>query len=234
MCGRYTMTHAEAAMAALRERLGLEVAKDTAFPTRYNVAPTQIMPVVKGGKSISLAALQWGHFVQFTPESKPTLLINGRSEEAVQKRTFKKPVQEHRCIVPADGFFEWLRTQGGKVRVPYYFRMKDHRTFWIAGLYWPTTEEAPSSYILLTTGPNALMAPIHDRMPVILDDDNARKWLTDGPITPDQMKELCISYPADRMTASRVDPYVNSARNDDPKCISHGLNSSLDEEFKLE
>jgi putative SOS response-associated peptidase YedK len=130
MCGRYTLAHAEAAKAAV-ERLGLKIAEDVALPTRFNVAPTQVMPVVTGGAEPALVALHWGHFAQFSPDAKPTLIINGRSEEAAGKRTFKKAVEERRCIVPADGFYEWLRSQGGKVRVPYYFRRKDGQTFWI-------------------------------------------------------------------------------------------------------
>ena len=230
MCGRYTLAHAEAAKAAL-ERLGLKIAKEVSLPTRYNVAPTQIMPVVTGGAEPALVALYWGHLAQFSPDAKPTLLINGRSELAAEKRTFKQAVAEHRCVVPADGFFEWLRTQGGKVRVPYHIRRKDGRTFWIAGLHWPATDDQPAHYILLTTGPNELMAQIHDRMPVIMDDAAAREWLAGGPLQPGRMSTLCASYPAELMTADRVDPLVNNARNDGPECIVPVKHSSSDDQL---
>lgn len=229
MCGRYTLAHAEAAKAAL-ERLGIKMAKELTLPTRYNVAPTQVMPVVLGGAAPELVAFQWGHLAQFDTTKPPQLIINGRSEMAAEKRTFKKAVQERRCIVPADGFFEWMKTQGGKVRVPYYIRRKDGETFWIAGLYWPETAEGPAHYILLTTRPNELMAPIHDRMPVILDDEAAKEWLASGSLLPARMGALCASYPSDQLVASRVDPLVNNARNDTPECIVPAPASSFDEQ----
>lgn len=231
MCGRYTLADAKAAEAALISRLGVKIAKGISLPTRYNVAPTQVMPVVKGGDALELVAFQWGHLAQFDTSKPAQLIINGRSEMAAEKRTFKKAVAERRCIVPADGFFEWMRSQGGKVKVPYHIRRKDGQTFWIAGLYWPKTEDNPAHFIVLTTAPNELMAPIHDRMPVIMDDGAAREWLANGPLLPDRIGALCASYPATMMVANRVDPIVNNARNDDPKCIAPAPPSSFDELF---
>lgn len=219
MCGRYVLKNPKQASEALA-RLGVKAADSPPLPLHYNVAPAQTMPVIRGGEEWALADLRWGHLVQFGPAAKPTLLINGRSEMAAEKRTFKKAVQDRRCIVPADGFFEWKQNPNIKFKLPYYFRVKGEPTFWIAGLHWPEDGDEPANYILLTTAPNELLAPIHDRMPVILDDAAAKAWLATGALKPGDMARLCASYPAGDMVADAVGTMVNNARNDAPECIA--------------
>ena len=218
MCGRYTFKN-PAAIAAALERLGIKPRGKDRLPQRYNVAPSQTMPVVKSSGSWTVEPMRWGHTVQFGPAAKPQLLINARSETVAEKPTFRHGLQAHRCLVPADGFFEWLRLDGGKVKIPFHIRLQTGAPFWIAGLFWPEAGDQPERYIILTTAPNQLMADIHDRMPAIMDEAAAREWLTSGPITPARLPVLCASYRASLMTATRVSSFVNSAKHDSPECI---------------
>ncbi len=218
MCGRYTFKDPEAIAAALT-RLGVRPQGKAPLPRRFNVAPTQVMPVVKAEAPWTVEPIRWGHTVQFGPQAKPQLLINARSETAAEKTTFRAGIQERRCLVPADGFYEWRRSDGGKVKIPFHIRLKSEAPFWIAGITWPATDDQPERYIVLTTAPNELMADIHDRMPVIMDDTTAKTWLTPGPLAPAQVRAACASYPAKLMVATKVSPFVNSARHDSPACV---------------
>ena len=218
MCGRYVLRKQLQAEKAL-QRLGAHKPITLELPLRYNVAPTQLMPVVRGGAVLEVATLKWGHFVSFAPGGKPTFLVNARSESAATKPTFKQAIAERRCVVPADGFYEWKRSDGGKTKVPFLIQMKDERTFWIAGVFWPDQVDQPANYLLLTTTPNAVMSPIHDRMPVILTDEAAQEWLTPGPLSSDRLAALCAPHPADEMFATQVSAIVNTAANDVAECV---------------
>ena len=121
-------------------------------------------------------------------------------------------------MVPADGFFEWRRDTD-KTKTPFFIRLKGERPFFIAGIYEDEAPPFPAGYALLTTGPNELMVPIHDRMPVILTEEAAQAWLTPGAITPERVHEVCQSYPASDMIANPVSSIVNNARNDVPECV---------------
>ena len=218
MCGRYTIKDPVALAQMIAHLTGEPVA---VVARRYNVSPTQINPVVRPDETQQPKGvlMRWGHSVQFNELQPPKLLINGRSEGAADKRTFKKALQERRCLVPADGFFEWKRNLATKSSQPYYFRRKDETPFWIAGLYWPEMDNQPPGYIVMTTAPNELMAPIHDRMPVIMDAEAAHEWIAPGPLLPERMGALCASYPTDQMKADPVSSIVNSAANDVPECV---------------
>ena len=190
------------------------------IPKRFNVAPTQRMPVVITVGSEPIAReLKWGIVPFFSrKEEKPMQLINARSETAAEKPTFKQSVQKRRCAVPADGFYEWRKDPDGR-KTPFYIRMKTGSPFWIAAIFEEEALPHPAGYALLTTGPNELMKPIHDRMPVILGPEDVRTWLTPGEISPARVRELCDSYPATEMLANPVSTMVNSARNDAPECV---------------
>ena len=208
MCGRYTFTDPDAVMKAIA-RLGIKMAAGTALPKRYNVAPTQTMPVVRGD---TLAAMRWGHLVQWGLEAKPNLLINARSETTATKPTFKKALQAHRCVVPADGFFEWLRS--GTSKQPYFMQVQDGAPFWMAGLYWEASDDLPETYLVLTTTPNEVMAPIHDRMPVIIPPDTFDFWLDCNKV--DAVAAAAVLAPArlGLLEAYEVSTAVNRVAND--------------------
>ena len=219
MCGRYTFRDPVAIASAL-EALGV---KNEAAPMakRYNVAPTQSMPVVITGEhGLTCLSMKWGIVPFFArKERKPMQLINARSETVTSKPTFRQSVQKRRCIVPCDGFFEWKRFPDG-TKTPFFIRMKNDAPFWIAGIYEAASADIPAGYALLTTGPNELMASIHDRMPAILDSPAAQAWLKPAPLTQEQVTSFCESHPASQMRADEVSRIVNSARNDVPECVA--------------
>ena len=215
MCGRYTLRD-PVTVAELVARITGEVAKINA---RYNVAPSQLNPVVRMTEGPHLAEMRWGLVPIWDKSEKPKFApINARSEEMTGKPTFRQSVQERRCVVPADGFYEWHKLDE-KTKVPFYITMKDGTPFFIAGIYEKATETRPDTYALLTTGPNELMRGIHDRMPVILDESGAKRWLAPGKHTAEEVTAMCASYPADKMRACPVSTLVNAPRNDVPECV---------------
>ena len=146
-------------------------------------------------------------------------MINARAETAPEKPSFRRAFRDQRCLIPADGFYEWQRTNGAKQ--PYYIRMKEGRPFAFAGLWesWKD-EDGPEirSCTILTTKPNALAAEIHDRMPVILPAGAYDVWL-DPEAGRDELYGLLAPYPEDEMEAYPVSRFVNSPQNNDPRCI---------------
>lgn len=185
---------------------------------RYNVAPTQSMPVVRGDAERTAGLVKWGALARFDPTKAPSLLINARSETAQQKVTFRKAAAERRCLVPADGFYEWRR-ESPTSKTPFMIQMSGGEPFFIAGLRLDDAVDATERYLLLTTRPNALMETIHDRMPVILRGANALKWLEPRPLTPEEFAGLVEPLPAESMQATEVSSLVNNARNDTPGVI---------------
>ncbi len=218
MCGRYTLQNAE---ALVRLIAGITDGESRVITVRYNVCPSQISPVVRvGGQGQPTSVLmRWG-LVPFWDKSEAPKFapVNARSEDMLGKPTFRQAVQKRRCVIPADGFFEWKRLDA-KTKIPHHFCLKDGAPFVIAGLYEEATASRPETYCLLTTGPNALMAPIHDRMPVILTPERARQWLQPGPLVPETAQTLCQPYDAGAMAAWPVSSIVNSPRNDVPECV---------------
>ncbi len=213
MCGRYTQT-ADAKTLAGRFRLakpGVE-----ARP-RYNVAPGQSAPVVilEGGRRQGL--YRWGLVPAWAKD--PTVghrMINARAETASEKPAFREPFARRRCLVPADGFYEWRRA--GKQRLPIRFSRVDGAPFAFAGLWdeWRSPEgEDLRTFTILTTGPNALVAPVHDRMPVILREEGEERWL-DPTSGPETLRALLVPCAAAELTARPASARANSPRDDDP------------------
>jgi putative SOS response-associated peptidase YedK len=202
---------------------------------RYNIAPAQENVVIApdGTNQLQAVAMKWGNFVSFDPTSRPTFLINARSETALQKRTFSKAMRERRCLVVADGFYEWQRDEKGRSRQAYYFQRRGGEAYTMAGLRWEAQDDQPARYIVLTTAPNALLEPIHDRMPVILTEDAAKRWI-DPATSGEQARELCQPFPAAEMTSHPVSAIVNSAKNDVPECVVPVQTGDNPDDFKLE
>ncbi len=183
---------------------------------RYNVAPTQKMPAVRVKEGPEAAELSWGIRPGWKKKTDRPL-INARSETAATKPTFRESVARRRCLVPADGFYEWKREV--KPAQPFYFHLKAEAPFWFAGIW------EGDAYLILTTAPNELLESIHDRMPVILDETTAAQWLGDRPLKEAVLKRLCSSYPARQMECREVSRKVNNARYDGPECIE-GVDST--------
>jgi putative SOS response-associated peptidase YedK len=189
---------------------------------RYNIAPSQECPVFtldEEGDVVVPCAMRWG-FVPFWDQSeKPRLApINAQAENIATSGLFRQAVQRRRCLVPADGFYEWLRLDE-KTKVPFDIRLKSGRPFFMAGVYEKSAGTRPATFAILTTAPNALMAKIHTRMPVILDDADARQWLHRGALAPEVLAACTAPHPAEDMEATPISALVNNPRNDLPEVL---------------
>lgn len=213
MCGRYVLAETR----ALAERFSV-VGELPSITPRYNVAPTQTMPVIVKHSPNRLVLMRWGLIPSWSKEVKTEqVLINARAETLAQKRTFRQLLSSQRCLVPASGFYEWQQTVAGKV--PHYISLKDEPLFAFAGLYDHWTDPQGTevlSYTVITTAPNALMAPIHNRMPVILRKDEEEAWLNPDETEADRLLPLLRPYPPELMEAVPVSRAVNNVRNDGP------------------
>jgi putative SOS response-associated peptidase YedK len=210
MCGRYTLASPTERLA---EEFGVDASSIELSPN-YNVAPTQ------GVAAVLVEVLRWGLIPPWADDPGiGSRMINARSETAPGKPSFRRAFRERRCLIPADGFYEWQRTNGAKQ--PYYIHMEDGRPFAFAGLWesWSKGGEGEvRTCTILTTGANALVGEVHDRMPVILAHDAYDVWL-DPASERDELTGLLAPYPEDEMEAYPVSRFVNSPSNNDPRCI---------------
>ncbi|MCA9929387.1 MAG: SOS response-associated peptidase [Anaerolineales bacterium] len=224
MCGRFALI---SDTETLIDAFGVAPETVSALPTaipRYNIAPTQPVAAVRlsrDGKQRELTFFRWGLIPSWSKDIKiGARLINARSETVTEKPSFRTAFKRRRCIIPADGFYEWQRR--GSSKQPVYIHATDNRPLALAGLWeiWRTQEgDSLQTCTILTTTPNELMAPIHNRMPVILEPEDFDTWLDPGP-QPDQGLHLLRPYPAHKMTFYPVSTFVNSPANDAPQCIT--------------
>jgi putative SOS response-associated peptidase YedK len=225
MCGRYTLTRQENVVEDLQASLGMSAHGEWWKP-RYNVAPTQPAPVVtqtEGKRTVEL--MRWGlmPFWAGKTGAKPPLMINARVENLGAKAVFRDALARKRCLVPADGFFEW-RTEGkGKtaVKQPLYFHPENRRIFAFAGLWARARTDAGEilSFTIITGPPNELVKPVHDRMPIVLAESAYDAWL-DPAIDGEGARALLGVPPVGDWIAEPVSRQVNNANNDDPTCIA--------------
>ena len=216
MCGRFTMATPGAVIA---EVFGLNTVPELA--PRYNIAPTQDVAAVRNeaaGRTCVL--LRWGLIPGWAGDAAiGNRLINARAETLAEKPAFRAALRSRRCLVLADGFYEWQRLGGRKQ--PHLVRFRDGRPFAFAGLWesWHGEgEQAVESCTIVTTAANAVVAPIHDRMPVILDEAGITAWLDAGIREPAALTGLLAPSPADAMEAFPVGTLVNNPANDVPQC----------------
>ena len=215
MCGRYTLTSHEAIVEDLEASLDPSVLANEWWKPRFNVAPTQDAPVVTlrdGTRTIEM--MRWGLVPFWAKDKKAPLMINARVEGIDTKPMFRDLLGRKRCLVPADGFFEWKAH--GKKKQPLYIHPEPKKLVAFAGL-WARAGEL-HSFTIITGTPNSLVAPIHDRMPLVLDRSQWAMWL-DPSLDADAAHSLLVTPPADGWRAEPVSPWVNVADHDDPKCI---------------
>jgi putative SOS response-associated peptidase YedK len=200
---------------------------DFVFPdemnTRYNIAPTQQVAVVTNNPERKVEFFRWGLIPSWAKDpSIGNRMINARSETVTEKPSFRAAFRRRRCLILADGFYEWKKVAGEKRKVPMYIRMATGQPFAFAGLweFWQPDTTPVLSCTILTTRPNELLAPIHNRMPVILPEDKYEFWLGAAETEKRSLLECLKPYPADDMIAYAVSPFVNNPRNDTPECIS--------------
>jgi putative SOS response-associated peptidase YedK len=208
MCGRFTLKRPERVRF---DRLDSSVF-DGLVP-RYNIAPSQdILTVAQRGSDREAAFLQWGLIPYWSKD--PKAIINARVETIEDKPSFKESFERRRCLIPADGFYEWERV--GKISQPYYFQMKDEAPFAFAGI-WDRWGDRNGCAIITTTA-NELLAEIHNRMPVILPSESFDLWLSDASRAAD-LKEMLVPFPADLMTSHPVGYEVNNTKTDDESLL---------------
>ncbi len=217
MCGRYVLEDVE----DISERFKVPPIIGFQRPT-FNAAPTQRLPVVFSGDDGARAVepLRWGLTPAWRrPDDKAApSLFNARAETVAEKPTFRRLLRAHRCLVPATGFYEWA-TEGGR-KVPHRFMLDDGDLFAFAGLYDPGKGDDDGAFTLLTTRPNDLVAPYHDRMPVILRPDLEDLWLDPDVDEPAPLEACYEPYPADEMREHAASTRVNDVRNDDPALLA--------------
>lgn len=230
MCGRYRLTAKE---RYLRDHFGLDI--DVAWSPRWNIAPTQMIPTVRQNATEPrriLSLMRWGLIPRWTKEPSIGLrTINAMSETAAEKPAFRDAFRFRRCLVPADGFYDWKKI-APKGKQPYSFGTLDGSVFAFAGLWdrWRSPDNAViESCAILTTPPNALVAEVHDRMPAILGIEDYDQWLDPGVTEPERVADCLNPFNARLMKRYPVSSHVNRPENDDPVCAQEVLaeNTSL-------
>jgi len=212
MCGRFTLKSPERIKLA---RLNAENVP-LLFP-RYNIAPSQsVLALADFGNGAELSPLTWGLIPSWSTDSKG--FINARAETIETKRSFRESFQSRRCLIPADGFYEWKRT--GRAKQPFYFQLNDEAVFAFAGVWdrWTKDGARINSCAIITTEANELLHPIHDRMPVILHPALHNIWL-DPRTESAELKELLAPFPTSEMKSHPVSSAVNSVENDSADLI---------------
>ena len=215
MCSRYSLIGFDDAA----ERFGI-AEPPAGFPPHFNIAPGSVNPVIVRDGRPDAVMMKWGLVPHWSRDIRTAHRpANARSESLAEKPMFKDLLKNKRCIVPASGFFEWKKEWTRKV--PFYIRVKDDPIFAFAGLYdvWHNPAgEVLWTYTIINTEPNELMAPLHNRMPVILRRENEQRWLA-GDLNSDAMREILAPYPAGGMEAYPVSERVNKVGVDDEGLI---------------
>jgi putative SOS response-associated peptidase YedK len=217
MCGRYTLTSPEDIAA----RFGLGALSETAIEPRFNVAPSQGVPVIVERESgPALTTMRWG----FQPawmktEGQRPPPINARSESLLERPMFRGSVPRYRCLIPADGFYEWLAIPGQKTKQPMYIRLKGGDLFAFAGLYVKGRDDVGETCVIVTTAANDVLSPIHERMPVILEREAEAGWLDRDLEDANAALSYLRPVPPEQFEFFPVSTLVSSVRNTGPDLI---------------
>jgi putative SOS response-associated peptidase YedK len=219
MCGRYKLSRRKQFI----EEYFATASDAEDWNPRYNIAPTQPVPVIRQNSKEpirELSLMRWGLIPSWAKDfSVAASMINARSETAATKPAFRDPLKFRRCVIPADGFYEWKRT--GKAKQPYCFEVNDGELFGFAGI-WDRWKDPSGQWVkscsILTTTPNAVTSAVHDRMPVILDPDGYDVWLDPGMKEVSAVSEVLKPFDARLMRCYPVSTRVNHAANDDEEC----------------
>ena len=219
MCGRYRLSRRK---QIIEEHFD-SVSGDEDWSPRYNVAPTQPVPIIRQNPKLPvrhLSLVRWGLIPSWTKDiSEAAMMINARSETVAAKPAFRDALKSRRCLIPADGFYEWQRN--GKAKQPFCFEVNEGSLFAFAGL-WDRWKDPNGTWVescsIMTTMPNAVTSAVHDRMPVILDPGNYDVWLDPGMTNVDAACELLQPFDARLMRRYPVSERVNHSANDDAEC----------------
>jgi putative SOS response-associated peptidase YedK len=222
MCGRYTLHHKP---EEIEERFDVEPIEEYLSP-RYNIAPSQIIPVIRHSLSDDnlreMAGCKWGLIPFWSKDPKiGNKLINAKAETIAEKPSFRQAFAKRRCLIPADGFYEWLK-RGKAPSQPFYVRRRDGGLFAFAGLWevWRTPEgETLETCTIITVEPNELLSKIHNRMAAILKPEDEAVWINPKSEVDDLLR-LLRPYDSDELETIPVSRAVNSPANDSPECIT--------------
>ena len=220
MCGRYTETKVCSVLTEhFRDFIEESLLDD--FRPRFNISPGQDTPVILNDRERVLDLVRWG-LVPFWAKDEKTgyKMINARAETLTVKPAYRKLIEKRRCLVLADGFYEWKK--GGNVKAPHRFIVNDGEPFAFAGLWerWRRPDQSElRSFTIITTEPNRLVRFCHDRMPVILPRSACEQWLDPEFTDLEKLQKLLQPYPDTDMKAYPVSVLVNNPRNDDPQCV---------------
>ena len=219
MCGRYSLA---VEYDALEDRFSFRGGLQLPLSPRFNIAPTQeVLTVVNEGNGNEPRMMKWGLIPFWAKDAKiGNRMINARAETVVENRVFRQPFSRHRCLVVADGFYEWKKD--GKDKTPMRIVLRSGELFGMAGL-WETWNSPDNKLVhsctIITTSPNSLIEPIHNRMPVILTRDVESQWLDTQESDTGMLRELLMPYSSAEMEAYKVSTLVNVPKNDAPDVI---------------
>jgi putative SOS response-associated peptidase YedK len=226
VCGRFSLYESTSRLA---ERFSVDEVTTEDLPARWNVAPTQPVLAVassKDGSTRRLGTLRWGLVPWWAKDpSIGSRFINARSETLLTSRAFRSAVETRRCLIPANGFYEWQKLEdlgGRKHSQPFYLHAADESPLALAGLWeiWRDAEgQALRTCTIITTKPNSTVAAVHDRMPVILDRQFWDRWLYPEPLTPEELEAMTLPAPEGELILDRVATLVNNVKNEGPELI---------------
>jgi putative SOS response-associated peptidase YedK len=221
MCVRYTLHRPDAAIATVAKALGIRLdPEDWMQQPRYNVAPSQVAPVVQADEHAPrLRPMRWG----FLPPAdrdlpRKRMLTNARVETISKIPAFRAAAAARRCLVPVNGFYEYKDI--GRRKQPYVFMRPDGEPFALAGLWEPPLGGLPPSFCVVTTAPNEAMAGIHDRMPLVLAGSAMGLWLGEKPLEEEALRQIARPPSADLLVARLVNAYGNNSRHEGPQCLA--------------
>ncbi len=218
MCGRFALS----AKTDLVEKLLPDFHFEEELEERYNYAPGQQVPVVLDEEPTLGIKIKWGLVPFWAKDPKIGYrMINARSETVAEKPSFRNSFKKKRCLVIADGYYEWRKEENSKVKTPFFIRMKDGKPFTMAGLWekWKSPEgKMLTTTTIITTEPNPMLSEIHDRMPSIILPEDRILWLSPETNTK-HLKNMLLQYPEESMETWEVSNHVNSSKNDDKLCV---------------
>jgi len=214
VCGRYSIFTATDTL-----KIRFNVARAEALQPTYNAAPTQNLPVILNSEPTTIKLCRWGLIPSWAKEERiGNRMINARAETLLQKPSFRTPFKKQRCLVLTDGFYEWEKTSAGKI--PHRVSMRDNKPFAFAGIWevWKTPDgEDVQSFSIITTEPNDLMRPLHNRMPVIMKQANEENWLQEIDVS--EAQKMLEPYPFEDLEAYPISTLVNSPKNNSEDII---------------
>jgi putative SOS response-associated peptidase YedK len=218
MCGRFTLHTPE---SQIREAFHLENTEPLGLEHRYNIAPSQQIPIIRDtDNNREMVMAQWGLIPAWSKESKTKYsTINARIESVADKPTYRTPFKHKRCLIPADGFYEWKVVNGHKI--PHHIRMRDSSVIAFAGLWdnWEGENDSIESCTIIVMPANEVMKPLHERMPAIIAPAHYDLWLDSRVTDKQEIMQLLNSAPSSHLKAYPVSTWVNSPKNNDERCI---------------